>query len=94
MAGNSKYGQRKKARGFGSIKEGRSKHSGPSIKKTANLGLLMRKYSKIEDTLFEFTAGMGLVYEDMDCTIEEFSDMTGVGVDEITEAVAKAIKAS
>ena len=86
--------RRKKDRSKTSIKDGQSKHAGPKLKKTVNLGLLMRKYSKVEDVLYEFTVGMGLVFEDMDCTIEEFSDMTGVDVEEITEAVTKAIKAS
>ena len=75
-----------------SIKDsgGLSKPTG--IHKAANLGILMRKYRTVEDVLYEYTANMDFVFEDMDFTIEDFSDMTGADLEELMDALNRAIK--
>ncbi len=79
-----------KTRGFTSIKESRHKKKG--VAGNENLGKLMRKHRDLEDVLYSFTANLDMVFEDMDFTIEEFSDMTGNDLDELLTAIDAAIK--
>ena len=83
---------RPKARGFTSIKTGGS-HDKKGLDPRQDLGKLMRKHRNIEDTLYGYVSSSGLVYEDMDFTIEEFSDMTGASLSELLADLERAMKA-
>ncbi|PIE91398.1 MAG: hypothetical protein CR997_01010 [Acidobacteria bacterium] len=50
-----------------------------------NVGLLMRKYKGVDDLLFSKTSNLDIVFEDMDFSIEEFSDITGCDLEELLE---------
>ncbi len=75
----------------GSIKENAGLHRGVKITKTMNLSVLMRKFKDVEDVLYPFATSVGLIHEDMDCTIEEFADMTGVDVEEIIQDIVRVV---
>lgn len=75
----------------GSIKENAGLHRGAKITKTMNLSVLMVKYRELEDVLYPFATSVGLIHEDMDCTIEEFADMTGVDVEEIILDIVRVV---
>jgi hypothetical protein len=62
------------------------------VNKTANLGLLLRKYGELEEELYPFTASTDVIHEDMDLTIEEFCEIVGVDTEEVLEVVEKVIK--
>jgi len=48
-----------------------------------NVGILMRKYKGVEDLLYTKTSNLDVVFEDMDFSVEEFSDITGCDLDEL-----------
>lgn len=54
-----------------------------------NLGTAMNKYKGLDEVLWEFTANTDFVYEDMDFTVEEFSDISGCDIHELLEALNK-----
>jgi len=62
------------------------------INKSENLGNLMRKHRDLDEVLYPYVAGSDFVHEDMDFTIEEFSDMTGADLEELLEEINKAVK--
>ena len=79
-----------------SIKDGASGkggglHKPVRVRSTENLGVLMRKFRDVEEILFPYVTSVGLVYEDMDCTIEEFADMTGADLDELIIEISRVI---
>jgi len=84
------------ARGRGrkiiSIKDQQKQARKQGLSKRENLGNLMRKHRQIQDLLFTYTANQDMVYDEMDFTIEEFSDMTGADLVELLEELEKAIK--
>lgn len=80
-----------KARGFTSTKIS-SMHKKKGVAGNENLGKLMRKHRDLDDVLYSFTANLDMVFEDMDFTIEEFSDMTGTDLEELLDAINVAIK--
>ncbi len=83
-----------KARGFNSIKDGGGLQRGKaSVPKSSNLGSLMRKYRDLEDVLYPYISSSDMVYEDMDFTIEEFSDMTGADITELMEEINRVVHA-
>lgn len=82
-----------KGRGFTSIKEGASsRHAKKGLKATENLGRLMARFRGVEDVLYSYTSNMDMVFEDMDFSIEEFSDMTGADLDELLDALNKVCR--
>ncbi|MCG8671239.1 MAG: hypothetical protein MI867_17670 [Pseudomonadales bacterium] len=84
-------GRGRKSSKFGSIKQG-GLHKKKGFSKSENLGKLMNKHRQIEDVLYTYTATGDMVYEDMDFTIEEFSDMTGADLEELLEDLNNAVK--
>ncbi|MDJ0839363.1 MAG: hypothetical protein QNK37_22785 [Acidobacteriota bacterium] len=52
----------------------------------------MQKHRALEDVLYSYTSNSDMVYEDMDFTIEEFSDMSGADLDELLHDINMAIK--
>ncbi len=83
-----------KGRGFNSIKEGGGIQRGKaSVPKSANLGNLLRKYRDLEDVLYPYVTASDMVYEEMDFTIEEFSDMTGADIVELMAEINKVVHA-
>ncbi len=62
-----------------------------TIEKTANLGKLMATYRDVDEVLYPYVSSVGLVYEDMDFTIEEFAEITGADLDELIDDITKAI---
>lgn len=85
--------KRKKVRGFGSIKENAGLHRAKKISGKDNLGKLMRKHSAIQDYLFTLLINSDWVYEDMDFSIEEFSDITGADLDEMLDEINRIASA-
>ncbi len=79
-------------RKFASIKDGGGLHKKKGIDKSENLGKLMQKHRALEDVLYSYTSNSDMVYEDMDFTIEEFSDMSGADLDELLHDINMAIK--
>ena len=77
-----------------SIKDGGGMNRGKSITKNMNLGMLMRQYRDLDDILYPYASNLGLVYEDMDCTIEEFADMTGADVQELLVDINRVVNKS
>ena len=57
-----------------------------------NLGTLMRKHRDLEDLLYSYSSRADLVYEDMDFSIEEFSDITGADLEELLEEINEIVK--
>lgn len=82
-----------KGRQVKSIKDGGGLARGAaSIKSSANLGKLMRKHRDLDQVLFPHVSRSDFVYEDMDFSIEEFSDMTGADLNELLDDINKAVK--
>ncbi len=83
--------RRVKSRGSTSIKESGSSIRSKSslIDPHANLGVLMRKFPRIEEVLFALTMHTEFVYEDMDYTVEEFAEIVGADLDEFIEDLTK-----
>ena len=84
--------RRDKRKKLGSIKDrgGMRIDTGPT--KKDNLGKLMRKHRYIEEALYTHTANTDMVFEDMDFSIEEFSEITGCDLDELMEDIRQAMK--
>ena len=82
----------KKGKKLGSIKDGGGLRKKKGIDKAMNLGKLMRKYRDLEEVLYQYTVNSDFVYEDMDFSIEEFSDMTGADLEELLAAIDNAIR--
>lgn len=78
--------------GFKSIKDGGGMHAKKGISKSENLGPLMRKHRDLEEALYPFTSSIDMVFEDMDFTVEEFSDIVGADLQELLDAIDEAIK--
>ena len=83
---------KKRGRTLPSIKDGAGLQKNKGLDKSLNVGVLMRKYRTVEDVLFRHVINSELVYEDMDFTIEEFSDMTGADLEELLEELNEAIR--
>lgn len=83
--------RRRVAPGSSSIKDtvGSIRHKRQLIDPHANLGLLMRKYPRIEDVLFPLTIHSEFIYEDMDYTVEEFAEIVGTNLDDLIEDLTK-----
>jgi len=81
-----------KGRKITSIKDAGGLRKSKGLNKSANLGKLMRKYRGVEEVLYTYTANSDMVYDDMDFSIEEFSDMTGADLEELLRDLEKAIK--
>lgn len=77
------YGQSSKGEGLKKTK----KVSGKD-----HLGQLMRKNRDLEDLLHGYCSRADFVYEDMEFTIEEFSDITGCDLDELLEEIEALVK--
>lgn len=75
-----------------SIKDQQKQAQKKGLSKRENLGNLMRKYHQLEEVLYTYTANSDMVYEEMDFTIEEFSDMTGADLEELLHDLEVAIK--
>jgi hypothetical protein len=54
-----------------------------------NMGMLLRKNRDASDAIYPFVSNSDWVFEDMDFTVEEFSDITGCDIDEILEELNK-----
>ena len=76
-----------------SIKDSGGLSKKKSVDRSMNLGILMKKYRDVEDALYPFTSNMDMVFEDMDFTVEEFADIVGADVEELIEALDKAVYA-
>ncbi len=74
-----------------SIKDRGGMKKRQAIEKNANLGKLMATYRDVDEVLYPYVSSVGLVYEDMDFTIEEFADITGADVEELIDDITKAI---
>ena len=77
---------------FGSIKDGGGLHKNKGVSKGENLGKLMQKHRSLEDVLYSYTSTSDMVYDDMDFSIEEFSDMSGADLNELLADINKALK--
>ena len=75
-----------------SIKDGAGLVKKKGVDKSMNLGKLMRKHRDLADVLYRYTANADFVYEDMDFSIEEFSDMTGADLEELLADINEAIR--
>lgn len=60
-----------------------TKNSQKLIVAKMNVGLLMQKYKGVEDLLYSKTSNLDMVFEDMDFSVEEFSDITGCDLAEL-----------
>lgn len=54
-----------------------------------NLGMLIRKNREAADAIYPFVSNSDWVYEDMDLSVAEFSDITGADIDEVIEELNK-----
>jgi len=80
-------------RGFSSIKsKGSIKQRKSRVEGKSNLGTLKVKYPQIDEVLYSHTMHSEWIYDDMDCSVEEFSDMTGADLDELLKELSDAIK--
>ncbi|CAM2009707.1 hypothetical protein [Acanthopleuribacter pedis] len=57
-----------------------------------NLGKLMRAHRDLEDLLYGYSSRADFVYDDMDFSIEEFSDMTGADLEELLEDIDEIVR--
>lgn len=48
-----------------------------------NVGMLMSKYKGVDDVLYSKTSNLDIVFEDMDFSVEEFSDITACDLIEL-----------
>lgn len=78
-------------RGFKSTKQS-SMHGKSGVVKSENLGKLLRKHRDLDEVLYPYVSNADLVYEDMDFSIEEFSDMTGADLEGLIQEINQAIK--
>ena len=60
--------------------------------KTSNIGFLMRKFPALEEELYLMTQNSELIYEDMDLTIDEFSEISGIDLEELFDVIEKVMK--
>jgi len=81
----------RKIKKLGSIKDGAGLAKKKGVDKSMNLGKLLHKYRDLEDVLYRYTVTSDFVYEDMDFSIEEFSDMTGADLEELLSDIDEAI---
>lgn len=71
---------------------------GEGLKKTRrvsgkdHLGKLMRQHRDLEDLLHAYSSRADFVYEDMEFSIEEFSDITGCDLDELLEEIDQIVR--
>jgi len=83
---------RRKAKGFRSIKENQGLHKRKNITGKMNLGQLMRKHPGLRDYLFSLVTNSDWVFDDMDFSIEEFSDISGADLEEMLEEINRIAK--
>lgn len=82
-----------KKRTYGRSTKASSKdHRGPKVTGKMNLGFLLRKNREASDAIYPFVSNSDWVFEDMDFSVEEFSDITGADIDELLEALNKVCK--
>ena len=62
------------------------------VNKKSHIGKLMAKYSDLDEVLYPYLSGIGMVYDEMDFTVEEFADITGAEADEIVSDLNAAIR--
>ena len=79
-------------RGFRSIKEGSGIKQRKKIHAKMNLGQLMRKHRDLDEVLYPYLVSSDWIFEDMDLTIEEFSDISGADLEELLEEIGKVVK--
>lgn len=84
--------KKRRIRGFSSIKDGSGLHKGKRVTGNMNLGKLMRQNSELEDYLYSVVTNTDWVFDDMDFSIEEFSDISGVDLEELLEEINQRVK--
>ena len=52
----------------------------------------MRQHRDLEDLLYTYSSRADFVYEDMEFSIEEFSDITGCDLDELLEEIDQIVR--
>jgi hypothetical protein len=77
-----KFGPKRRYELKRSMKES-TKKKAKKVSGKDNIGILMRKYKDVEDLLYTKTSNLDVVFEDMDFSVEEFSDITGCDLDEL-----------
>lgn len=83
---------KKKGRGFRSIKENQGLHKQKRVTGKMNLGQLMRKHPALQDYLYSLVTNSDWVFDDMDFSIEEFSDISGADLEEMLEEIDQIVK--
>lgn len=87
MVSRGRGSKSKSIKDSGGLARGRAQ-----VEKSANLGKLMRKHRDLDDVLYPYVSNSDFVYEDMDFSIEEFSDMTGCDLGDLLTDINKAVK--
>lgn len=84
----------KKPRIYGnkSIKQSDKDTRGGRVTGKMNLGVLLRKNREAADAIYPFVSNSDMVFDEMDFTVEEFSDITGADIDDILEALNKVCR--
>lgn len=82
----------KPRRGFTSIKENSGLKKEKKLSGKANVGQLIRKYPDVQEYLFTLMTNSDMVYEDMDFSIEEFSDIAGADLDDMLTEISEIIR--
>ena len=83
---------RKKAKGFSSIKENQGLHKQKRVEGKMNLGQLIHKHPGLQEYLYSLVTNSDWVFEDMDFSIEEFSDISGADLEEMLEEINRIVK--
>lgn len=63
-----------------------------AVDKKTHLGKLMSKHRDVDEVLYPYVSNVGMVYDDMDFTIEEFADITGADISDLINDISAVIK--
>ena len=84
--------RRPKIYGRQSIKSSSKGRKETKVTGKMNLGFLLRKNRDASDVLYPYVTNADWVFDDMDLSVEEFSDITGADLDELIEDLSKVCK--
>jgi len=68
-----------------------TKNRAKKVQAKMNVGILMRKYKGVDDLLYSKTSNLDVVFDDMDFSIEEFSDITGCDLEELLQELEELV---